>query len=106
MHCASLGYDTAHLAHLRSALAERGGTAGRQETGQRPGNPGIAEAAKLGRAALKANARRFAMTISTLLLILLLTFGTASALDRFVQSHWLHEALTRARFWGRDTHFP
>src|ERR1700732_5270085 len=26
MHCASLGYDTAHLAHLRSALAERGGT--------------------------------------------------------------------------------
>ena len=27
MHCASLGYDTAHLAHLRSALAERGGTA-------------------------------------------------------------------------------
>jgi predicted DNA-binding ribbon-helix-helix protein len=30
MHCASLGYDTAHLAHLRSALAERGGTASRQ----------------------------------------------------------------------------
>src|SRR6202022_732543 len=51
---------TQRLAHLRSALAERGGTAGRQETGQRPGNPGIAEAAKLGRAALKANARRFA----------------------------------------------
>jgi hypothetical protein len=35
------------------------------------------------------------MTISTLLLILLLTFGAASALDRFVRSHWLHEALTR-----------
>ena len=33
------------------------------------------------------------MTISTLLLILLLTFGTASALDRFVQSHWVHEVL-------------
>jgi hypothetical protein len=36
------------------------------------------------------------MTISTLLLILLLTFGAASALDRFVRSHWLHEALTRS----------
>ena len=34
------------------------------------------------------------MTISTLLLILLLTFGAASALDRFVRSHRLHEALT------------
>ena len=43
------------------------------------------------------------MTISTLILILLLTLGTASALDRFVRSHWLNEALTRARFWGRDT---
>jgi hypothetical protein len=43
------------------------------------------------------------MTISTLILILLLTFGAASALDRFVQSHWLHEALTRVRLWGRDT---
>jgi hypothetical protein len=42
------------------------------------------------------------MTISTLLLILLLTFGAASSLDRFVQSHWLHEALTRVRLWGRD----
>src|SRR5258708_28184738 len=31
-----------------------------KKRGQRPGNPGIAEAAKLGRAALKANARRFA----------------------------------------------
>ena len=30
MHCASSGYDTAHLAHLRSALAERGGTASRR----------------------------------------------------------------------------
>jgi hypothetical protein len=43
------------------------------------------------------------MTISTLLLILLLTFGAASSLDRFVRSHWLHEALTRSRLWGRDT---
>ena len=43
------------------------------------------------------------MTISTLILVLLLTLGAASALDRFVQSHWLHEALTRARLWGRDT---
>ena len=43
------------------------------------------------------------MTISTLFLILLLTFAAASALDRFVQSHWLHEALTRVRLWGRDT---
>jgi hypothetical protein len=42
------------------------------------------------------------MTISTLILILLLTFGVASALDRFVRSHWLDEALTRARLWGRD----
>jgi hypothetical protein len=37
------------------------------------------------------------MTISTLLLILLLTFGAASSLDRFVRSHWLHVALTRSR---------
>src|SRR6202022_620592 len=29
-----------------------------KKRGQRPGNPGIAEAAKLGRAALKANATR------------------------------------------------
>jgi hypothetical protein len=43
------------------------------------------------------------MTISTLILILLLTLGAASALDRFVRSHWLHEVLTRARLWGRDT---
>ncbi|MFZ1095992.1 MAG: hypothetical protein WAN75_43385, partial [Xanthobacteraceae bacterium] len=43
------------------------------------------------------------MTISTLLLILLLTFGAASSLDRFVRSHWLHEVLTRAGLWGRDT---
>jgi hypothetical protein len=43
------------------------------------------------------------MTISTLVLVLLLTFGAASALDRFVQSNWLHEALMRARLWGRDT---
>jgi hypothetical protein len=43
------------------------------------------------------------MTISTLLLILLLTFGAASSLDRFVRSHWLHVALTRSRLWGRDT---
>jgi hypothetical protein len=43
------------------------------------------------------------MTISTLILILLLTFGAASALDRFMRSHWLHEALARARLWGRDT---
>ena len=28
-------------------------------------------------------------------LLLLLTLGAASALDRFVRSHWLHEALTR-----------
>jgi hypothetical protein len=42
------------------------------------------------------------MTISTLLLILLLTFGAASSLDRFVRSHWLHVALTRSRLWGRD----
>ena len=37
------------------------------------------------------------MTISTLILILLLTFGAASALDRFMRSHWLHEVLVRAR---------
>jgi hypothetical protein len=37
------------------------------------------------------------MTISTLILIVLLWFGAASALDRFVRSPWLHEALTRAR---------
>jgi hypothetical protein len=43
------------------------------------------------------------MTISTLILILLLTLGAASALDRFVRSHWLHEVLTRAGLWGRDT---
>jgi hypothetical protein len=43
------------------------------------------------------------MAISTLILILLLAFGAASALDRFVQSHWLNEALTRVRLWGRDT---
>ena len=60
MHCASLGYDTAHLAHLRSALAERGGTASRQETGAAPGQSWYRSAPKLGRAALKANARRFA----------------------------------------------
>jgi DNA invertase Pin-like site-specific DNA recombinase len=34
-----------------------------KKRGQRPGNPGIAEAAKLGRAALKANARRFAANV-------------------------------------------
>ena len=43
------------------------------------------------------------MTISTLILILLLTLGAASALDRFVRSHWLHEAFTRSKLWGRDT---
>jgi hypothetical protein len=43
------------------------------------------------------------MTISALILILLLTLGAASALDRFVRSHWLHEVLTRAGLWGRDT---
>ena len=44
------------------------------------------------------------MTISTLLLILLLTFGAASALDHFVRSaRWLHEAFTRSKLWGRDT---
>jgi hypothetical protein len=43
------------------------------------------------------------MTVSTLILVLLLTFGAASALDRFVQSHWMREALTRIRLWGRDT---
>jgi hypothetical protein len=41
------------------------------------------------------------MTITTLILLFLLTFGTASALDRLVRSHWLHEALARARFSGR-----
>ena len=40
------------------------------------------------------------MTISTLILVLLLTFGAASALDRFLHSHLVHEALMRAR-WGR-----
>ena len=40
MHCASLGYDTAHLAHLRSALAERGAALqAAKKRGQRPGNP-------------------------------------------------------------------
>jgi hypothetical protein len=34
-----------------------------KKRGQRLGNPGIAEAAKLGRAALKANARRFAANV-------------------------------------------
>ena len=34
-----------------------------KKRGQRPGDPGIAEAAKLGRAALKANARRFAANL-------------------------------------------
>jgi hypothetical protein len=43
------------------------------------------------------------MTISTPVLILLLMFGAASALDRFMRSHRLHEALARARLWGRDT---
>ena len=28
-----------------------------------------------------------------MILVLLLTFGAASALDRFVQSHWVHEVL-------------
>jgi hypothetical protein len=60
MRCASLGYDTADLAHLPSAFAERGGTASRQETGAAPGQSWYRSAAKLGRAALKANARRFA----------------------------------------------
>jgi hypothetical protein len=40
------------------------------------------------------------MTISTLLLILLLTLGAASALDRFVRSHWLLEALTALETLG------
>ena len=40
------------------------------------------------------------MTISTLLLILLLTLGAASALDRFVRSHWLREALTALETLG------
>ena len=31
--------------------------------------------------------------ISIFILVLLLTFGAASALDRFVQSHWVHEVL-------------
>ena len=39
------------------------------------------------------------MTISTLILVLLLTVGAASALDRLVQSHWLHEALMRVGLW-------
>jgi hypothetical protein len=43
------------------------------------------------------------MTISTLVLILLLTFGAASALDCFMRSHRLHEALASTRLWGRDT---
>ena len=62
MHCASLGYDTADLAHLPSALAERGGT------GAAPGQSCIAaEAAKLGRAALKANARRIAANMRAII---------------------------------------
>jgi hypothetical protein len=40
------------------------------------------------------------MTISTLIMVLLLTFGAASALDRFVQSQWVREALLRVRIWG------
>jgi DNA invertase Pin-like site-specific DNA recombinase len=51
--------------HEREMISERTKAAlqAAKKRGQRLGNPGIAEAAKLGRAALKANARRFAANI-------------------------------------------
>lgn len=50
--------------HEREMISERTKAAlqAAKKRGQRLGNPGIAEAAKLGRAALKANARRFTAT--------------------------------------------
>jgi DNA invertase Pin-like site-specific DNA recombinase len=51
--------------HEREMISERTKAAlqAAKKRGQRLGNPGIAEAAKLGRAALKANARRFAANV-------------------------------------------
>jgi DNA invertase Pin-like site-specific DNA recombinase len=51
--------------HEREMISERTKVAlqAAKKRGQRLGNPGITEAAKLGRAALKANARRFAANV-------------------------------------------
>jgi hypothetical protein len=51
--------------HEREMISERTKAALQvaKKRGQRLGNPGIAKAAKLGRAALKANARRFAANV-------------------------------------------
>jgi hypothetical protein len=46
-----------------SALADEAALQAAKKRGQRLGSPGIVEAAKLGRAALKANARRFAANV-------------------------------------------
>ena len=45
------------------------------------------------RCSLSGQVQQRGCIISTFILVLLLTFGAASALDRFVQSHWVHEVL-------------
>jgi uncharacterized membrane protein YqjE len=52
----------------------------------------------------KDNIQGAIMTISTLILVLLLTFGAACALDRLARSHRLYYALARAGgIWRRGT---